>query len=232
MKGAFTMSRLGEKIHQERTKKGLSIKDVAKKSGVADSFLLEIESGKRIINDTVASRILKNIGIATDLADEFEDVKEPAKIEVKALEEKKQPKQPTLAVNDQWQDALTGIVKRVPIYDMSMKIIDHRLTPIQGEKIDGFHPEKVFYVECRDNAMSGFRILKGDRLLITPVHGPVNDGIMLVEYNGKRVLRKVKKMEGNKVLLISQDRELASDTQDMRNVIFAGQAVRVEFSVL
>lgn len=226
------MSRLGEKIHQERTKKGLSIKDVAKKSGVADSFLLEIESGKRIINDTVASRILKNIGIATDLADEFEDVKEPAKIEVKALEEKKQPKQPTLAVNDQWQDALTGIVKRVPIYDMSMKIIDHRLTPIQGEKIDGFHPEKVFYVECRDNAMSGFRILKGDRLLITPVHGPVNDGIMLVEYNGKHVLRKVKKMEGNKVLLISQDRELASDTQDMRNVIFAGQAVRVEFSVL
>ena len=52
------MSRLGDLIKLERTRRGLDPKTVAKKSGVSVSYILEVEAGTRIIRDDQARRIL------------------------------------------------------------------------------------------------------------------------------------------------------------------------------
>ena len=57
------MSRLGDLIHLERTRQGLTFKQVARKTGVSEKYLQEVESGKRIIADDQARRILKSIGM-------------------------------------------------------------------------------------------------------------------------------------------------------------------------
>ena len=60
------MSRLGDTIKQERLRAGWSHKQLAKKSGVSEKFLMEVEAGTRIIADTQATRILKVLGKSGD----------------------------------------------------------------------------------------------------------------------------------------------------------------------
>ena len=56
------MSRLGDLIRQERLRRGIAPKAVARKCGVSEKFLLEIEAGTRIPKDDQAQRILKSMG--------------------------------------------------------------------------------------------------------------------------------------------------------------------------
>ena len=65
------MSRLGDLIKLERTRQGLTHKQVAKKCGVSDKYLMEVEAGTRIIGDDQARRILKTIGLKSHTESEF-----------------------------------------------------------------------------------------------------------------------------------------------------------------
>jgi len=233
--GLIAMSRLGDRIRQERIKKGIDLKDLAKKSGVTVSFLMEVESGRKIINDAVASRILKIIGSSANIVDEFEEPKDEER-ERKAsaaspavTERRLSPV--AVKPNERWEDALSSLLKRVPVYDMAMNPVDFRMIPVREGKIEGYHPDKVFYVIAPDNSLSGFRILKGDRLFVIPVHQPVNNAIMLVEYQGIRQLRKIRRVEGNKLLLMAHDRQLEMKTVEEKEISMIGQCTRVEFDL-
>ena len=57
------MSRLGDLLRTERLRRKMTLKQVAKLSGVSESFLKDVEEGKRIIADDQARRILKKIGL-------------------------------------------------------------------------------------------------------------------------------------------------------------------------
>ena len=52
------MSRLGDLIRTERIRQKMTPKQVAKKCGVSESFILAVEAGTRIIADDQARRIL------------------------------------------------------------------------------------------------------------------------------------------------------------------------------
>ena len=65
------MSRLGDMIKQERLRAGWSHKQLAKKSGVSESFLVEVEAGTKIIADTQATRILKVLGKSAEVFADF-----------------------------------------------------------------------------------------------------------------------------------------------------------------
>lgn len=67
-----------------------------------------------------------------------------------------------------WLDALTSVLKRVPIMNAVMQPVDYRLMPIQSGKIEGAKPDKVFYFLAPDDSMRGFRIHSGDLALIVP----------------------------------------------------------------
>ena len=65
------MSRLGDLIRTERIRQKLTPKQVAKKCGVSESYLLAVEAGTRIIADDQARRILKAIGLKQQTEAEF-----------------------------------------------------------------------------------------------------------------------------------------------------------------
>ena len=54
------MTRLGETIKKARLGAKMTEKALAKKCGVAESFIKEVEAGRRIVSDDQAQRILNN----------------------------------------------------------------------------------------------------------------------------------------------------------------------------
>ena len=235
------MSRLGETIRAARLKKGLSPKALGKKCGVAESFINDVEMGTRIVSDDQAQRILKALGVENPISTELEVAAEP-EVELRPRPRPyvipvKKPEEPAYteaereaaqASADAWLDALGGVVKRVPIMDEGGVVIDHRLMPVIGGKIEGGHPDKVIFYRCPDNSMRGFRIHAGDLLLTVPAATPVDDAIMLIELDGKRAVRKIKKLDGGKLLLQTYDHALRLDAVELKNVLILGRCVRLE----
>ena len=65
------MSRLGDLIMLERTRQKLTRKQVARKCGVSENYLKDVEEGRRIIQDDQARRILRTLGISQRNEAEF-----------------------------------------------------------------------------------------------------------------------------------------------------------------
>ena len=226
------MSRLGETIRAARLKKGLTPKALGKKCGVAESFINDVEMGTRIVSDDQAQRILKVLGVENPISTELEVAAEP-EVELRPRPRPyvipvKKPEEPayteaereaTQASADAWLDALGGVV------------IDHRLMPVIGGKIEGGHPDKVIFYRCPDNSMRGFRVFAGDLLLTVPAAVAIDDAIMLVQLDGKRVVRKIKKQDGGRLLLQSYESEFEGKVVSIKDVLIVGHCVRLERSL-
>ena len=249
------MSRLGDLIRTERLRSKMTPKQVARKCGVSESYLLAVEAGTRIIADDQARRILKTIGLREQTEADFSlddiaatvDLASAAPSVAKAVTErpKPQPEYELVASTKQdkeenkeeavggsvWLDALTSVLKRVPIMNAVMQPVDYRLLPIQSGKIEGAKPDKVFYFLAPDDSMRGFRIHLGDVALIVPAHSPIDGAVMLVEYNSHRNLRKVKKLTDYSVLLQSYDREYTAEEAQISECNFLGRAVKLEITL-
>jgi SOS-response transcriptional repressor LexA len=74
--------------------------------------------------------------------------------------------------------------------------------PIISNKVDGYAQDKVLFLEIENDDMLGFRICSGDIAFAHLTHEIENNAIALVDYNGERVLRQIKTLDGNKILLI------------------------------
>ncbi len=240
------MSRLGDLIKTERLRQGLTYKQVAKKCGVAESFLADVEAGTRIIADDQARRILKSIGLRQQTEADFtlDDIAATVDLQTvqpalqKAAQDNKAKKaeEPLASTGDGiggsiWLDALTSVLKRVPVYNAVMKEIDHRLLPVLNGQIENAAPDKVYYYLVPDDALRGFRVCQGDLTLVVPAGSPIDGAIMLVELKGRRILRKVKKLENFQLLLQSYDREYAAETCAVNEVTCLGRCVRLEVSL-
>ena len=71
------MSRMGDTIRASRVKYGLSEKQLAKKTGLAESFIKDVEAGKRIPSDDQAKRMLKACGVTQSVGTEIDTANEP-----------------------------------------------------------------------------------------------------------------------------------------------------------
>ena len=242
------MSRLGDLIRTERVRQKMTPKQVARKCGVSESYIMAVEAGTRIIADDQARRILKTIGLreqneADFTLDDIAATVDLASVQpqlAKAVAKPKPREVEKVASTEEkdegvagsvWLDALTSVLKRVPVMNAVMKPVDYQLLPIQNGRIEGANPDKVFYFLAPDDSMRGFRIHSGDRALIVPAQSPVDGAVMLVEYNAHRYLRKVKKLDGFQVLLQSYDREYDAQTAQLSEVNLIGRAVRLEINL-
>ena len=245
------MSRLGDLIRTERLRAKLTPKQVARKCGVSESYIMSVEAGTRIIADDQARRILRTIGLREQVEADFtlDDIAATVDlIQVKPNAPAAKPRKPALtrpeedsasstAEKDEgvtgsvWLDALSSVLKRVPVMNAVMKPVDFRLLPIQNGRIEGANPDKVFYYLAPDDSMRGFRIHAGDIALMVPAQSPVDGAVMLVEYNSHRFLRKVKKLDAFSVLLQSYDREYDAQTVQLSECSFVGRAVKLEISL-
>ena len=243
------MSRLGDLLRTERLRRKMTLKQVAKLGGVSEGYLKDVEEGKRIIADDQARRILKKMGLKEHNEEGFslEDIAATVDLETVSPRKVAAPAKPARAAQDSetvyqskneesvsggiWLDALTSVLKRVPVYNAVMKEISHRLLPVMDGRIEGAAPDKVFYLSAPDDSMRGFRILRDDICLIVPSNSPIDGAVMLVEYNQHRFIRKVKKLDALHVLLQSYDREYNAETVALPDINFIGRVVRVEFSL-
>lgn len=232
------MSRLGETIREARLKAKLTEKQLGKKCGMAENVIKAIEAGTRIVSDGQAQQILKLLGVKDPVSTELDVAAEPEirlrprprayVIPVPEPEKTAAVKTEADEASDAWLDALGGIVKRVPVMDENGIAIDHVLTPITGGKIEGGAPDKVIFYRCPDDALRGFRIHAGDLLLTVPAGKIEDEAIMLIVYQGQRIVRKVRKVEGARVLMEAYDREYAGKTVPVKEVLVMGKCVKLE----
>ena len=242
------MSRLGDLIRTERVRQKMTPKQVARKCGVAESYIIAVENGTRIIADDQARRILKTIGLREQTEADFtlDDIATTVDLasvqpQMAKAVQKPRPQEAERVASTQekdegvvgsvWLDALTSVLKHVPVMNAIMKPIDHRLLPIVSGKIEGANPDKVFYYLVPDDSMRGFRIHQGDLALIVPAHSPIDGAIMLVEYNNHRFLRKVKKLADLTVILQSFDKEYDAETAQINECTFIGRAAKLEVTL-
>ena len=244
------MSRLGDLIRTERIRQKLSPKQVAKKCGVSESYLLAVEAGTRIIADDQARRILRAIGLKQQTEAEFtlDDIAatvDLAQVQPRmaaAVQAAKKPpkKEAELAASSEeeegvagsvWLDALQSVLKRVPVMNAVMKPVSYRLVPVENGRIEGANPDKVFFYLAPDDSMRGFRIHRGDIVLTVPAQSPVDGAVMLMNYNEHRYLRKVKVLDDRNVLLQSYDREYEAETVPINEIGFLARCVRVSFEL-
>ena len=238
------MSRLGDLIMLERSRQKLTRKQVARKCGVSEGYIKDVEEGRRIIQDDQARRILKTLGTSQRNEAEFSLDEIAATVDLGTLAPapkpaQQKPAEPQPAAQPQtkeeqsgiWLDALSSVLKPVPVMNAGWIQVSRRMVPIQDGKIEGAKPDKVVYFLAPDDSMRGFRIHQGDLALIVPAQSPVDGAVMLVEYNAHRYLRKVKKLDGFQVLLQSYDREYDAQTAQLSEVSFIGRAVRLEINL-
>lgn len=226
------MSRLGETIRSARIQAKMTEKALAKKCGMAEGVIKDIESGRRIVSDGQAQRILKILGVENPVSAELEVAQEPE------VPLRPRPRPYKLPVSEPetrqegdsaaWLDALGGVVKRVPVTDEDSTVIDHVLVPIVGGKIEGGAPDKVFYFRCPDDALRGYRIHAGDLLLCVPTQKVEDGAISLFLLNGKRAARKANKLDGSRVHLQSYDREFTSQTLPAAEARVLARCVKLE----
>ena len=242
------MSRLGDLIRTERIRQKLTPKQVAKKTGVSESYLLAVEAGTKIIADDQARRILKTIGLKQQTEAEFTlddiaatvDLTQVQPRMAEAIQKKPPKKEAERAASSDdgesvagsvWLDALQSVLKRVPVMNAVMKPVSYQLVPVENGRIEGANPDKVFFYLAPDDSMRGFRIHRGDIVLTVPAQSPVDGAIMLMNYNEHRYLRKVKILDDRNVLLQSYDREYEAETVPINEIGFLARCVKVTFEL-
>ncbi len=230
------MSRLGDLLHLERTRRGMTAKQVAKLAGVSESYLLEVEAGTRIIQDDQARRIMKKMGMEAieDAAFTLDDIASTVDLQSVVSPERLKKSKP--AVNEEpsksdgsiWLDALRGVLQHVPIYNAVMQEVGSRLLPVNQGKIEGTAAEKVFYFKAPDNRMRGYRVQQGDLVLIVPAQNAEDGKMMLLDTPLGKQLYMIKILPRYQLLLQSFDQQGESEIVNMADTQIVGRCVRLE----
>jgi transcriptional regulator with XRE-family HTH domain len=221
------MSRVGDKIKSIRELKAISQKQLGKKIGVSESFINEVEMGKKVINEKFLEKISKILG------EEIEDTSVSFHGDEYVEERKPNLERPSNEkVKEVWNDAFSSVLKDVSIYKYDLaKVIGVKQMPIISNKVDGYAQDKVLFLEIENDDMLGFRICSGDIAFAHLTHEIENNAIALVDYNGERVLRQIKTLDGNKILLISNRGSIRTDTVQHKEIKIIARLDRVEFKL-
>ena len=226
------MSRVGEKIKEARLKSGMSQKLLAKKLGVAEKFINEIEMGRRVAQESLIDKASKILN--ADFNDVSMVVTDEALIEErKAMSDvKNKSSKGNIEKDEVWTNAFSSVLKNVPILDYSLKNNKgFKELPIHSNKVEGYSQDKVLYLEIQDDEMSGFRMLKGDLAFATLVKEVSNNWIFLVEYKGRRAIRQIKNLGNSKVLLVSNAGSLLTETMNLNDISVLAKLDRIEIKL-
>lgn len=231
------MNPIAEKIRGLRLKSGMSEKELAKKCGLSPSYITQIESGKKIINETAAASILKAFGetVETALGNYMDDSQEapPAPKPQKPAAQMSKPAAPVtqVEVNDQWAGALSGIIKKFPIVDMRTgKSVGEKELPVLNKKIEGIPWEKLAFYQTADDEAESFRIHSKCVLWVNLMDQMQSDAVYLIERGGKKQICRLKKEYGQ-LLVHKKPKDLHPEACDPKSVKIVGQCLRVEFQL-
>ncbi|WP_026477384.1 XRE family transcriptional regulator [Alkaliphilus transvaalensis] len=227
------MNRLALKIKEARQKAKMSEKELAKKCGLSVGYIIQVESGKKVINEKAAENILKVLGAKVEfLGEEAFGEEKTSKSKVEKPQAPKKEEFYTIQPTEQWADALANIIKKFPIYEVeSNKIVGYKELPVLNKKIDGYHWDKILFVKSNNNELEALRIKKEDILMICRTNEIHNNSIYLLEVNQKRIIRQLRKEANNKVSLLTGAKGLEATVMDLNKIKLIGKCVKVEFEL-
>lgn len=221
------MSRVGDMIKKTRTERGLTQKQLAKKCGLSESYITDIESGKRVINENLIKRISGILG--RDINEPLYEAEDEDEIETE--QEEIRPKAEPRVPNAEWQSAFSSVIKDIPVFTIEMdKAAEYKHLPVIDRKVEGYNPDKLVFMRVPDNSLAGFRVRKGDLLMIA-LGGECSTGFYLMEYDGQRVIRQTKLLGNGKVLIVSSNGEISTETKDLKEIKVLGHCIRAEFKL-
>ena len=224
------MSRVGEKIKEARLKSGMTQKALAKKLGVAEKYINEVEMGRKVVQESFIDRAAKILKV--DLNDVSMVVTDEILMEERKCYIESNKKPTKIETNEVWDNAFSTVLKNVPIYDYNLKNILGKIEiPIHSNKVEGYPQDKVLYLNIQDNEKSGFRIMEGDLAFAHLVNEVSNNGIFLVEYKGKRKIRQIKSLGNSNLLLVSNGGALMTETVESREISVIAKLERIEIKL-
>nr|MDD6336069.1 helix-turn-helix transcriptional regulator [bacterium] len=182
-------NRFGKQVNAARTEKGMGAKELARKVGVSEQVILDIESGRRVAPGDVANRLSRVLGLEEISVSSWLDAPDvqlgdPSTSRLRAPKAKAAPvkqEAPREDVSSLWLSAMRGVVRAVPVLDDAKAPARDVVTP-EG-KIAGAPAEKAFYIRCPDDALGFKGVPKGAFLLCVPVR-EVAVGMVVVLQNG------------------------------------------------
>lgn len=229
------MSRIGEKIKSIRKTKNMSPKELAKKLGVTEKFINEVEAGRKVVSDNLLNSFSKVLGQSiNDIAFSFEEenFKEEEKKKVLKNTSPTQDIDLKAPTNEVWNDALSSILRTIPVYGYDLNVpIKNRQLPIVSNKVEGFPADKVIYLQIEEDDMLGFRIAKGDTALALITAEIFNDSICLIDYNSRRIIRQIKRLDGNTVLLVSNKTTVRTETVSLKDIKVLAKLEKLEITL-
>lgn len=229
------MSRVGDTIKNARLKSGVTQKALAKKLGVAEKYINEVESGRRVVPENFIERVSKALNVKLNeisMVVTDEDLKKEEKEE--AVLKKEKERSPRTArilgeTSEVWTEAFSSVLKKVNIYDYNMKkVLGSKDLPIFSNKVEGHPADKVVYFKVEDNDMAGFGIKKGNLAFGYLIKDASQNGIYLIENRGKKVLRQIKTLGNSRVLLISNEGSVNTETVELNSIRIIAKIERVE----
>jgi transcriptional regulator with XRE-family HTH domain len=246
------MSRLGDEVARMRLAKGLTQKQLAKLAGVAEAYIQDVESGKRVMNDQLASRISKLLG--GHFGSEAPEMAEPEPVRAAprplsaaaraagnrqvapqaqvVYSTEAQNESADAAKNPIWSEAFSQMLREVPVYDPLMrKQTGTRTMAVVSGKIEGQPKEKVFWVEMADNAMIGYRIQRTDVVFGVETRRMDGDGFYFIAWNGQRAIRQLKAQPGGMIQIACHKGAPVRETVAITQIEILGRMLRVEVSL-
>lgn len=236
------MNPIAKKIQEARLKAKMTEKELAKKCGLSAGYIMQIESGKKIINENAASAILDVFGETMETSynaylEENENkpvAAEPTKAPLKAAA----PVNPLSAQTPvqveptaQWAGALASIIKQFKVIDIrSGKSVGQKELPVLNRKIEEIPWEKLLLFMASDDEASGLRIRKGDILWVHEMKALQGEGIYLIDWQNLKQLCRIQKQTGQLVLSrgAAASKPVIVDVKDIRII---GRCVKVEFAL-
>lgn len=229
------MSRVGERLKKARTDAGLSVKQTARKLGVAESFVNDVELGRKVVSEDLLKRFSKVFGedvsqIGLGSLEESVLFEEATKTKNVIKETAYVP--PKEPVNELWNQAFGDKLKNVPLYDVNLKkSMGYRTYAVENKRIEGQPMDKVLAVMVQEDSLKGYRIEKGDLLLCVEAREIQGSAILVVEYKGKRALRHVTNKNNGQVELATWKQEKQVETLPLKEVKALARVFKVEFNL-
>lgn len=227
------MSTVGERIKQGRNTKGMTQKQLAKKLGVSENYINDVENGRKVVEEKFIERVGKVLG--GDLAEMTTLFDNIAYEERKSSESNLKTHNAAKAnkvketINEVWNDAFSSVLKSVGIYSYDLnKPIGKKELPVISNKIEGYAQDKVLYIKIENDDLLGFRICQGDLALANLTSEIENNKIYLMDINGERVIRQLKKLDSNKVLIISNKNMVRTETAHPKDIKVIAKLNRLE----
>lgn len=222
------VNRLAVKIKEARLKAKITEKQLAKKCGLSEAYIIQIESGKKVINEKAAENILNALG---EKLESIYDIPESQEKPVKPKEVKEEKKEVfnPIEPTDQWAGALANIIKKFPIYDIaSNNIVGYKELPVMSKKIEGYHWEKLMFFQASNDELEGLRIKKNDVIMVCLTSEIHNNSIYIIELNKKRIIRQLRKEQNNRVIISDGGRGDSPITSDLSKIKIIGRCVKAE----